>query len=135
MNKKALAHVALYVSDFERSIRFYTEGLGLTLVRQWGEDKRRTALYDFGNGTGLELFERSNIRTGTPDIACTGAYWHYALEVDNVEEAFKRAVEYGAAVRNEPYICHNDAKPTDMDARIAFVFGPDHELIEFFKWL
>ena len=135
MNEKKLAHVALYVSDFDRSVLFYTQGLGMTLVRQWGEADRRTALYDFGNGTGLELFERKNVRVDVPDTACTGAYWHYALEVQDVEEAYQRALEHGATVRSEPYTCHNDAVPTDMDARIAFVFGPDHELIEFFRWL
>lgn len=138
-NAMKLAHVALYVTDFDRSVRFYTEALGLTLVRQWGAEDRRTALYDFGNGTGLELFERDferdHVRRGEPDTACTGAYWHYALEVEDVERAFERAVEHGATVRNAPYTCHNEAKPTNMDARIAFVFGPDHELIELFRWL
>lgn len=135
MNNKALSHVALYTSDFDRSIDFYTNGLGMKLVRQWGTPERRTALYDFGNGTGLELFERSNVKKDIPDTACTGAYWHYAIEVDDVEQAYQQALDHGATVRSEPYTCHNDAKPTDMDARIAFVFGPDHELIEFYRWL
>ena len=135
MNNKALSHVALYTSDFDRSIDFYTNGLGMKLVRQWGTPERRTALYDFGNGTGLELFERSNVTKDIPDTACTGAYWHYAIEVDDVEQAYQQALDHGATVRSEPYTCHNDAKPTDMDARIAFVFGPDHELIEFYRWL
>lgn len=125
-------HIALYVSDFDRSLSFYGDGLGCELKATWGEPGRRTALMDFGNGTGIEIFERE-VKKEKPDTACTGAYWHYALHTEDVDAAFKRAVSLGATVRNEPYEVNLKAVPETISAKMAFVFGPDGELIEFYN--
>ena len=51
-------HIALYASDFDRSMKFYVEGLGCHYVRGWGEGENHIAMLDFGNGALIELFAK-----------------------------------------------------------------------------
>ena len=63
-------HVALEAcgeESLERAIAFYTEKLGMTLVRTWGEGTGRTAMVDAG-GTMLEIFARKG-KTAPPKPA------------------------------------------------------------------
>lgn len=49
-------HIALKASDFNRSLKFYTEGLGFTVFKTWGEEDSRAAMLDMGDGGYVELF-------------------------------------------------------------------------------
>jgi catechol 2,3-dioxygenase-like lactoylglutathione lyase family enzyme len=49
-------HIALKAKDFEASLKFYTEGLGMEFYTQWGEGDKRIAMLDLGDGSILELF-------------------------------------------------------------------------------
>jgi catechol 2,3-dioxygenase-like lactoylglutathione lyase family enzyme len=46
---KALDHVGLFVTDMDRSLRFYTEGLGLELLRRRGAGREGFAALKAGN--------------------------------------------------------------------------------------
>lgn len=48
-------HIALKASDFNRSLKFYTEGLGFTVFKTWGEDDSCAAMLDMGDGGYVEL--------------------------------------------------------------------------------
>jgi catechol 2,3-dioxygenase-like lactoylglutathione lyase family enzyme len=39
LKPKALDHVGIIVTDMDRSLRFYTEGLGLELLRRQGDGR------------------------------------------------------------------------------------------------
>lgn len=120
-------HIALRSTDFDKSLAFY-KSLGLTERVGWGEGENRASMLDFGDGNCLELFGNGEKCENTDK-----RFYHIALRVDNVDSAFEIALASGATPKNEPMNVspENASKPFSM--RIAFVYGPDGEIIEFFK--
>ena len=51
-------HVAFRAHDFEKSLKFYTEGIGFVPTITWGEGDRRAVMLDTGDGNFVELFCR-----------------------------------------------------------------------------
>ena len=122
-------HLALSASDYEKSIKFYTDGLGFELVAEWGEGTGRGSLLDIGNGTHLEIFANGN--TNDQQDA---KFTHYAFATSDPDLAYKNAMAAGAVSQMEPKSLDIPATPP-LPVRIAFVRGPDNEVIEFFKVL
>jgi glyoxylase I family protein len=126
----AFHHVALKVSDFEKSLKFYTEGLGFEVFRTWKNAQgSNIALIDMGSGEYFEIFADGGQTQHEQPKA--GEYFHLALRVDNPREAFERALEYGATPHIEPKEALLPSEPP-LPAALAFVKGPDGEQIEFF---
>lgn len=120
-------HVAIRVSDFDATIRFYTEGLGFVERIRWGEGDKRAMMLDTGDGNYLEVFAGGSAGP-KPD----GLFFHIALRTDDVEAAVRTAVAAGALVTVEPKdVVIGKNPPTPV--KIAFVKGPDGESIEFFQ--
>ncbi len=123
-------HIALLATDFEKSLKFYTEGLGMSLYTMWGEGEHRIAMLDMGDGSILELFagghdgERNNPQ-----------YIHFAMRVDNVDEAYATALAAGAKAKSAPKVVRVDSSPVSLTLNCGFVYGPDGEELEFFKIL
>ncbi|MBQ4087480.1 MAG: VOC family protein [Clostridia bacterium] len=124
-------HVALQTSDFEKSLKFYTEGLGFQLRTRWvAGSGKQIALVDLGDRNYFELFsdgEKTDAKAGN-----AGSYFHLALRVDDTRAAFARAVECGA----EPLIEPKDVELGEgevVHASLSFVKGPDGEEVEFFE--
>ncbi len=122
-------HIALKVTDFDRSLKFYTEGLGLTAVALWGEGDGRAAMLDLGDGGHIEMFAGGKPCEIPEDAA--GCFFHLAIGVEDTDAAFARAVSLGCPVQMEPSDCAITSNPP-IPLRIAFVKGPDGEVIEFF---
>lgn len=123
-------HVALSASDFEKSFKFYTEGLGFNLFRTFiSSSGKKVALLDMGNGDMIELF--SDGENGNHD-ECAGSYFHLALKTTDAKAAYKRAMEFGAESHKVPADMELPSEPP-IKACIGFVKGPDGELIEFFE--
>ena len=120
------AHMALAVSDFERSLSFY-RALGLTPYVMWGEGKDRIALLDIGDGSKLELFAKGE--EGSAD----GKWLHLAFAVENVDEAYRTALAAGAVSVTPPTDMPLESTPKRITLRVAFVAGPDGEQLEFCK--
>ena len=133
MNNKipglGIAHLALKASDFEKSLAFYRDGLGMTPYIGWGEPGKRIQMLKFGAGAGiLELFEGGN-----EEIPEMGRYIHFAYSVVDVDKAYNTAISAGAKPLTPPKVVNLDSKPKKVSINIAFVYGPDNEQIEFFK--
>lgn len=122
-------HIALGVSDMERSLKFY-EQLGFSLVRQWKSGETTIAMVDVGDGTCLEIF--SGCTGEAPTDRTCGAYFHLALSVQDAAAAYRLALQAGAAPKKEPTSVTLASQPP-LPAVIAFVYGPDGEQIEFFQ--
>lgn len=130
-------HLAIRAYDFEKSLAFYIDGLGFKRAYGWGEDARstggkdtRAVMLDTGDGNYLELFAGG---TRKPDMdAPEGILWHFALRTTNCAVALDRARAAGAVVTVEPKVVPIKGD-TPQDFHIAFVKGPDGEVIEFFQ--
>lgn len=123
-------HVAIRAADFERTVRFYTEGLGFRVAVRWGQGDGRAALLDTGDGNYLEVFAGGRRAPGEP--VPEGAILHYALRTTDCDAALERARRAGATVTKEPTTLPLESEPK-ITIRIAFCKGPDGELIEFFQ--
>ncbi|MCI8387741.1 MAG: VOC family protein [Clostridiales bacterium] len=132
MNQKipglGIAHLALKATDFEKSYRFYTEGLGMEPYLSWGEGDSHIQLLKFGGAGMLELFAG-----GSDEQAELGKYIHFAYSVEDVDKAYETALAAGAKPLTPPKSVDLDSEPRKTTIRIAFVYGPDNEQIEFFK--
>ena len=120
-------HVALKCNgpaEFEKTLDFYQNTLGLEPVRSWGEGEHAGAMLSTGDGL-LEIFASGN---PLPQ----GAIRHFALRTDRVDDCIAAVRKAGYAIMVEPkdiVIASNPAFP----ARIAFCIGPVGEEIEFFQ--
>lgn len=122
-------HLALAAVDFDKTMKFYTEGLGFETVATWGEGKESAALLDIGNGVHFEIFGN-----GTPNAQKDEKLVHFAFATTNPDVAYANALAAGAVSHMEPKSLEIPANPP-LPVRIAFVKGPDGELLEFFKVL
>ncbi len=121
-------HISLKVTDYDRSVRFYRE-LGLKQIVEWGEGESRISMHDLGDGTRIEIFASKG-----EDYPPEGRWQHFALAVRDVDAAYNHALSVGAKSRQAPALMKiPDARPCRMNIYIAFVEGPDGEVIEFFK--
>lgn len=128
-------HAALKASDFEASLKFYREGLGLVPKIAWGKGDGRAVMLDAGNGNCLELFAGGAARTPRPAGSPREPeppLLHLAFRTPSCDAAFERARRAGAAVVAEPKTVTIPSTPPTT-VRIAFCTGPDGETIEFFQ--
>lgn len=124
---KALHHVAVIVSDYQRSKHFYTEVLGLTVLRETYRSHRKSYKLDLGlNGHYLiELFSFPNPpKRPTQPEAC--GLRHIAFGVDDVDETAKQLTALGI-----------DVEPIRIDEitgkAFTFIKDPDGLPIEFYQ--
>lgn len=131
-------HLAVRAYDYDASFKFYTEGLGFTRVHGWGKDERatggkdsRVSLLDTGDGNYIELFAGStrDPKEATPEAPV----WHVAFRTNNCDAALERARAAGAVVTVETKNALPEHSDRPLEFRIAFVKGPDGEIIEFFQ--
>ena len=128
-------HLAFRVQDLDASLKFYIDGLGCRRAYGWGKDARaeggtdsRAVMLDTGDGNYLELFGGGKPADGSPE----GVLLHFALRTTNCDVALEAARAAGASVTVEPKTVAIDGDaPTEF--RVAFVKGPDGEVIEFFQ--
>lgn len=120
-------HISLKVKDLDKSIKFYSEGLGFIEKYSWGQETKRTVLMDTGDGNYFEISQ------GEPNQSYVeGVFRHLALRVDDCKESLERVRNAGAEVTVETRDVTLSSEPP-MKIRIAFFKGPDGELIEFFE--
>lgn len=121
-------HVALYVSDFEKSKKFYL-GLGLKEHLGWGEGDNEALMLDTGAGV-VEMFASKE------DLPAAGRFGHLAFNVcckETVKEKFDLALSLGAKEKSAPATIRlEQSRPYPIAITCAFVFGPDGESVEFF---
>jgi lactoylglutathione lyase len=120
-----ILHTMLRVGDLERSIKFYTEVLGMKLLRRkdYPDGKFTLAFIGYGDESENTVIELTyNWDTDRYDLG-TG-YGHIALEVDDVYRATDEIRQRGGKIIR-------DAGPMNAGTTIiSFVEDPDGYPIE-----
>lgn len=123
---KGLAHVALFTTDLERSIRFYENLGGVCAMRSQAQKPNwvnKLALVDI-HGFTLEIVQPGG---GDPASAANNVFGHIAIEVDSLEEAMDELRAKGV----DSFLGGiNELPDTFGGVRNAFFTGPDGEQIE-----
>ena len=127
LNGMGFHHIALKARNFEKSLQFY-QALGMKCIARWSNAAGPIAMLDLGDGGRIELFG-----DGGDEFSANGKWLHLALGVPDVAEAYEKALSIGAKPQSAPRDLDLHADPQDMTIRIAFVTGPDGEVIEFFR--
>ncbi|MFT5391190.1 MAG: lactoylglutathione lyase [Gammaproteobacteria bacterium] len=122
-----LLHTMLRVGEMQRSISFYTEMLGMELLRTTDrpDQKYTLAFVAYGGGNangGAELELTYNYGTDAYDLG--SAYGHIALGVDDVTATCARIRDAGGKISREP------GPVKGGKTMIAFVEDPDGYKIE-----
>jgi lactoylglutathione lyase len=119
-------HIGLWVKDSQKSLDFYTKGLGGKIVFNFpmANSDKTIYLVDLGNNAVVEIIPRGN---GEEEV--NAHYAHVALATGDTRAAYDQALKAGAASRTPP----QDLMLGTMAVTNAFVLGPDHEVIEFFQ--
>lgn len=120
-------HVALIVSDYPRSKRFYTEVLGLKIVRETHRAERQSYKLDLEipGGLQIELFSFPNppARPTRPEAA---GLRHLCFAVDSLDTALAALTTEGVEV-----------EPVRVDeltgSRFTFFFDPDGLPLELYE--
>jgi lactoylglutathione lyase len=120
-----LLHTMLRVSDLDRSIDFYTDVLGMTLLRRKDYEEARFTLAFVGYGSESEeaVIELTH-NWDTHEYEQGNAFGHIAIQVSDVYEACEQIRQKGGEITRE-------AGPMKGSKSIlAFVKDPDGYAIE-----
>ena len=117
-------HVGIQVATIEKSIKFYQDVVGLTLIDQFlhTDGDKKLAFLGLNDEIIVEFIEGYN-----PNLPVEGKVHHIAFKVENIEDEQKRLEEAGVEwISKDITVLPNGAK-------YIFFRGPDQEWIEFFE--
>ena len=121
-----LAHIGLFVSDLERSVKFYTEVMGFSAI--WNnvnpspEGDIAVAFVQNADCV-LELICFPN-----PEKRGAGCFDHVALQVKNLDSVMSQLSRQGIKFEEGSY--EEAPQVFEKGSRWIFLYGPDNERIE-----
>ncbi len=116
--KFTMVHNNLNVFDLEKSLRFYQEALGLTVVREKHAEDGSYKIVYLGDGTSSHQLELTWLRDMDRPYDLGDNEFHLAFAVDDMEAAHKKHAEMGC-------ICYENPK-----MGIYFINDPDDYWLE-----
>ncbi|WDF48499.1 VOC family protein [Chryseobacterium sp. KACC 21268] len=120
-------HIAIICSDYKVSKKFYTEVLGLNIIREVYREARQSYKLDLAIGEHyvIELFSFPNPpeRPSRPE-SC--GLRHLAFSVDNVQEKRNELVEKGLD-------CEDIRIDEFTEKKFFFTTDPDNLPLEFYE--
>ncbi|WP_314000750.1 VOC family protein [uncultured Paenibacillus sp.] len=126
MAVKKIEHVGLMVKEIERSVRFYTETLGMkhlrTMTHTNGVIRLAFLAFPGADETVLELIEGYNA-----ELPAEGKVHHIAFTVDGLDAEVERIRSLHVPLRD------SEITPLPDGSRYFFFYGPDGELLELFE--
>jgi catechol 2,3-dioxygenase-like lactoylglutathione lyase family enzyme len=138
-------HLAMYVSDIERSIAFYRDVLGFEETLRWETNIPGVNQISFMKKCDgvIELFEIEGAKPLVDDPEMVG-FKHLCVEVSDFDEEFERITGMGVKVLEEPHVLNSENLVTkhstlelDMERGLkrAVFADPDGLPIEILYWL
>ena len=120
-----LLHTMLRVGDLERSIRFYTDVMGMKLLRRTDRPEQKYSLAFVGYGTNPEHAELElTYNHGVSQYDLGSAYGHIAIGVPDVFQTCDLIGKAGGEISRAP------GPVKGGSTIIAFVTDPDGYKIE-----
>ena len=124
---KRVHHIAIICSDYRRSLDFYTQVLGLSVLAEHYRPERQSYKTDLGLGDQyvVELFSFPTPppRPSEPEAA---GLRHLAFAVDNLDESIRELESLG--------IAHEDVRIDEFTGkRFLFLSDPDDLPIELYE--
>jgi uncharacterized glyoxalase superfamily protein PhnB len=97
--------VALTSRDYECSIKFYCDGLGIEPAQIWNNDDGHASILEFDKGA-LEIFDDAQAQTVDRIEAGQriSGQVRFALQVPDLKTAMERLLAHGAALVHPPVI-------------------------------
>ena len=129
---KGLAHIGVFTTDMEESIRFYTEVLGFELIHQKDlVNPNGTTKLGFVNAGGLvmEFVQPADV-TGLKDKKA-GIVDHIAIEVKEIDDVILRLKDNGVTFETQ-----EKSELADLFNGVSNIFfsGPNGERLELFQY-
>ena len=117
-----ILHTCLNVSDLDKSIKFYSEQLGLKFVsrREVKQNDAEIAFLKDDSGGAIELThwrEKTTLTEGDN-------FDHIAFEVEDAQAEVKRLRSNGVTIAMEPFSLQGSS------SKIAFIKDPDGNWLE-----
>jgi lactoylglutathione lyase len=123
-----ILHTMLRVGDLKRSIGFYTEVLGMNLLRTTDRPEQKYSLAFVGyDGEERAAVLELTYNYGVERYDLGSAFGHIAIEVDDVGKSCEAVRARGGKVTREP------GPVKGGSSVIAFVEDPDGYKIEFIE--
>lgn len=123
--------VALTTSDYERSVKFHCDGLGIEPAAIWNNGGGRALILDMGNAT-LEIFDEIQAETIDQIEAeqRISGQIRFALEVPDLKAAMERLLEHGATLVHPPIVTpwgdYNVRLQDPNGMQVTLFQKPDH---------
>ena len=120
-------HIAIICSNYEVSKKFYTEVLGLNIIREVYREERQSYKLDLAIGEHyvIELFSFPNPPT-RPSRPESCGLRHLAFSIDNVEEKRNELISKGLE-------CEEIRIDEFTDKQFFFTTDPDDLPLEFYE--
>lgn len=117
-------HIAVKptAEQYEKTVAFYTDLLGMEILRKFGDPQRPNMMVSCGDNSCMEILGSET------EIAPGGPLAHIAFATDCVDEIVELVRQNGYRVKTEP----KDIDMGENGSRIAFIEGPTGEEIELF---
>lgn len=123
-----ILHTMIRVGNLEHSIDFYTDVLGMRLLRRqdYPDGRFTLAFVGYGDESSHTVIELTH-NWDTTAYALGSGFGHIAIEVENAADACERArIKGGRVVREAGPMKHGNTV-------IAFIEDPDGYKIEFIQ--
>lgn len=125
----SIHHVCIQTSNFEKAFQFYTEVLGLPVIKEPFDLKgKRFSWLD----AGAIVIELNNLKKEAEDYANAYSSFglgpsHIAFVVDDLDITIERLKAHNVPIIKYPFL-----PPTGdpQQPRVAFIEGPDRDHIE-----
>lgn len=121
------AHVGLYIKDVERSIRFYEDVLGFTLIHRFTSLEGNLMAFVKSGSLIIELIQHVQWMDRKD-----GLFDHIAMEVDDIEAVSAKLEAKGITFEAPIYL---DKLVTEAGVKYQAFRGPDNEHLEIYQYL